>query len=228
MLTSLLLSILLAIRPTPTRPVQEIAARQMFGSFVAGRFEEASRDFNETMRATAPPSVLATMKKQMEQEVGAFQHITAVHKRNQDGFPAIEIVAKYEKAPVAVVVAFDGSNRIGAVTMHPIPPEPVTPELETAARELLANFTAKKFTAMGARFDATMQSQLPPARLAGLYQDVAGVFGAFRGVSAVKQETAQQFRVIDMTASYERQAATVRVVFDKEGKVAGLYISPKQ
>jgi len=223
----LLLAILFAIgRPTPPRPVQEIAARQMLGNFVAGRFDEASKDFNETMRATAPPSVLANMKKRMEAEVGAFQHIAAVHKRTEDGFPAVELVLKYDKAPVSMVVVFDRSNRIGAVTMHPVVPEPVNPELEAAARELLANFTARRFAEMSARFDATMQAQLPPGRLAGLYKDVAVAFGAFRAITAVRQETAQQFRVIDMTASFELDTATVRVVFDQAGKIAGLYIRP--
>ena len=224
---SFLLSLLFALpTPRPPRPILEITARQLFGNFVAGHFEAATKDFNEEMKEMASPAVLAEMKKRTEAAVGGFKHISEVHKRLENGFQSVEVISEWEKAPVSMVVTFDHRKRVGSVTINPILPEPIDPGLEATAREVLANFAARRFAEMSARFDATMQAQLPASRLATLHADVARLFGAFRSVTAVRQETAQQLRILDLTAAYEKEPVTVRVVFDPSGKVAGLYISP--
>lgn len=224
-MTTLLLALLFITSPRAARPVMEIMARELLSNFVAGRFEAATKDFNSSMKENVTPAVLADLKKQVEAEVGAFQHITEVHRRKEGGFPAIELTIKYEKAPVSMRVVFDQANRIGNVTMSPIRPEPVDPKLEAAARELLADFAARRFEAVTARFDPAMRTQLPAGGLAKLHGDVTDVFGAYRSVTAVRQETGE-YRVIDLTAAYERSPVTVRVVFDKAGRVAGLSITP--
>jgi hypothetical protein len=226
-LASLVLSLLLATNETTTsRAALEIKARQFFGNFVAGRFEAATRDFNDSIRANVTPAVLADLKKKIEAEVGGFKSITEVHPRREGSFEAIELIVSYEKAPVSVRVVFDRNYRIGSLAATPIRPQPVDPKLEAAARELLANFAARRFDRVIARFDAAMRAQLPAAKLTALHDDVERVFGTFRSVTAVRQETAQAYQVIDLTASYERSPVTFRVVFDKAGSVSGLYISP--
>ncbi|MCU1348267.1 MAG: hypothetical protein JWO56_1297 [Acidobacteria bacterium] len=93
-LISLMFSLLFAVPPgfrqpaqSPARPIrtpQESAARALLANITAGRFEDAAKDFNPTMKVTVPPSLLAEMKKQFDEELGAFQIVTEarVEKEN--------------------------------------------------------------------------------------------------------------------------------------------------
>ena len=221
----LLLTILLAIdqRARAVRTPLESIARELLANFNAGRFDAASKDFNETMRATVTPSVLADLKQQSDMNLGGFQSITDVRQRREGGFHLVELVCRYEKSSASLRVVFDAANHVGAVALDPIVVDPI---LETAARELLKNFVAGDFEAAAKQFDPKMRAQLPPLRLARLQAQVTSKYGAFRSVIAVHQLTDQTYRGIDLTTAYERLPVSFRVIFDSAGQVAGIKIAP--
>src|SRR5437660_9510404 len=96
---------------------------------------------------------------------------------------------------------------------------------QAAARALLAKFTAGQYTEMQEDFDARMREALPPAKVAAFAAQFAQV-GKFQSVREVRQSTEQGYRVVTLVSQYELALIDVRVVFDADGKVAGLLFRP--
>jgi hypothetical protein len=226
-LTSVLLSLLFATRPgIKLRTPQESMARTMLMNFTAGRFDAATKDFNETMLKTVTPAMLADLKKQFDADAGTFQFVSNVREgRDDEQFKFAELTARYDKSAVMVRVVFDPMNKIGGVFFNRVVPEKVDPVLEAAARELLANFVAAKFDVVGKDFTPTLAAQLRPDALEGLRGQIAETYGSFRGVTGVRQWTQKDLRNVELMAAYDRKVALL-VVFDAAGKVNGLRFSP--
>ncbi|HWS73304.1 MAG TPA: DUF3887 domain-containing protein [Thermoanaerobaculia bacterium] len=227
LLTSLVLSLLFATRPTvKLRTPQESMARTMLMNFTAGRFEAATKDFNATLQKLVTPQMLADLKKQFDADAGAFQFVSNVREgKDAEQFRFAELSARYEKTTVLVNVLFDQTNKIGNVTFNRVVVEKVDPALEATARELLANFIAARFAEVGKDFNATLGSQLTPERIEALRHEIAETYGAYRGVIGARQRTEKDYRVLELTVVFERKASFV-VVFDSAGKVSGLRFAP--
>jgi hypothetical protein len=206
----------------------ESSARMFLSNFAAGRFDDATRDFNDELRPVVTKAMLGDLKKQFDQQAGVFLSVSEVHQRTQQGFRAIELIARFSKSPVSVVVLFDPLDRIGAIYANPLGPAAPDPALEASARALLANFVAGRYDEVGTAFDDTMRKQLPPAALANLAASVAESFGAYQSVTAVKQSSNPPYRVIEMTLAYTKQPASFRVAFNLQNRVAALQILPGQ
>jgi hypothetical protein len=224
---TLLLSTLFAISPKQRlqTPI-ESTARALLTNFVSGRFDAATSDFNDTLRPIVTPAVLAEVKSQLDHQVGQFYLVKEAHPRQEGAFRAVELIARFEKGNVSVVVVFDAFDRVGAVHFNPIVTPAVDPALEAVAREVLANFTAGRYDAAARPFNAEMRMQLPPAGMAALAANVAGVFGTFVSVTEVHQRTDQGNRVIDMVLSYTSAQVAYTVTFDAQSRVAALRIAP--
>jgi hypothetical protein len=226
-IASLLLTALFAAGPRPKfqSPI-ETSARLFLSNFAAGRFQEATRDFNDDLRPVVTTAMLADMKKQFDQQVGTLISVTDVHQRMQQGYRAIALTARFSKSPVSVVVTFDQLDRIASINATPIASLTVDPELEEAARTFLANFVAGRYEEAEKAFDETVRKQLPPSALANLASSTAETFGTYQAINAVKQSANPPYRVIDMTLAYTKRTVSFRVAFDRNNRVAGLQLSP--
>ncbi len=208
--------------PTPI----ESTARALLVNFAAGRMAAASMDFNDALRPVVTPVLLAEVKTSLDQQAGKFWSVTEARQRRQDGFRAIELIARFEKMPVSVVVVFDSFDRVGAVYFNPLPASNGDPALEKTARELLTALVARRFGDMTGLFDAAMSAQLTPTGLEGLAASMAEVYGTFRSVRGVQQSRDGNLRFVDLALDYTRAPLTFRVAFDGQGRVAALRITP--
>jgi hypothetical protein len=224
---SLLLTTLFAINPRPRlqTPI-ESTAREMLSNFAAGRFDAATQDFNDHLRPVTTPKLLADVKAQLDQQFGQFYAVKEAHQVNKGGFRTIELLARFEKGSVSVVVVFDVLDRIETVYFNPILPPPVDPALEGLARGLLANFTAGRFDEAVKPFTTEMAAHLTPAAMAGLAENISGIFGTFQSVTQVQQRADKGYTVIDLILSYTNGPVAFRVAFDAQHRVAALNISP--
>jgi hypothetical protein len=227
-IASLLLTALFAAGPRPRfqSPI-ETSARLFLSNFAAGRFQEATRDFNDDLRPVVTTAMLADMKRQFDQQVGAFLSVTDARQHmQQQGYRTIEMTARFSKSAVSVVVTFDQLDRIASINTNPIAPPAADPALESAARTLLANFVAGRYEEAAKTFDETISKQLPPSALANLAASVADTFGTYQSVTAVKQNANPPYRVIELTLVYSKRLVSFRVAFDLQNRVAGLQLSP--
>ena len=218
-------SVVLPPAPIVPWPIDE-PARALLANFNAGKFDVASKDFNDKMRVTVTPALMAKLKQQLDEESGAFKKVSDFRHLKLDGFRVVQFLCEYEKGDVSFQVLFDATDHVGSITLKRIVPEAVDDSIEATARELLEDFTAKRFEVAGKHFDDTMHAQLTPARLAQLNSTVRERFGTFVSVTKVVQRPQDAYRVIDLMSVYERSAVTFSVVFDASGKIAGVHINP--
>ena len=226
-IASLLLTTLFAISPKPRlQSPLESTARDLLREFVAGRFDAVTRDFNDDLRLIVTPKLLAGVKADLDTQAGTFMLVKEVHQRTEQGLRAIELISRFSKSSVSVIVVFDAMDRVEAVHFNPVLAPPPDPILEAAARSLLANFVAGKFDDVFKTFDPNMRTQLPPERLAELSGNIARVFGTFRSVTEIHQGIEKPYTVIDMTLAYTNAPVTFRAAFDAGNRVVALHIQP--
>jgi hypothetical protein len=208
------------------RSPHEAAARAVLANVVAGRFDAAAKDFNDTMLETVTPAALTDIRKQLDTELGAFQVVTGASEQTENGLRTVELMVRYEKALASFKVAFDEQDKIAAIYFNKIAPETVDAKLEASARALLQNFVAGRFDDMTKEFNDTLHAQLTPVALADLSGKVAETFGTFQSILGVRQRTTNEYREITIAALYSESRVAVLVVFDKEGRISGMRISP--
>jgi hypothetical protein len=224
---ALLLTTLFAVNPkTKFQSPIESAAREMVTNFASSRFDAATKDFNDDLRPIVTPAVLAEVKGSLDHTVGSFYLVKEAHQGHRESFRTIELLARYEKGTVSIVVVFDQLDKIGSVYFNPILNPAVDPALEAIARDVLTNFTAGHFDDAVKPFNAEMSAQLTPASMAGLSQSITGIFGTFRSVTEVHQSADNSYKVIDLILAYTNGPVDFRVAFDARNRVAALRISP--
>jgi len=97
---------------------------------------------------------------------------------------------------------------------------------EAIARAVVADLAARRFDAVAARFDATMATALPVAKLAATWDGLVAMSGAFQRVeSAAVQPSGKVTRVV-LPCAFAKGRFEVDVVLDGERKVTGLFIRP--
>jgi hypothetical protein len=220
-----LLFLAIAVRATAAVPSAfQSAARRFMVNFSANRLEAAANDFNEQMRATVTPAVLANFKQQFDRDLGQFLSITAVRESMDGTFPLVELTARFEKASALVQVTFDAAGRIGALHFDRVPTN--NPELERIGRQVLDAFNGRRFEEIGKYLDEKMSAQLPPSSLASLYTDVTAVYGKFKSVTETHYTTEGKLRIVNIFAEYEKAPMLFEIVFNGNGRIAGWSFRP--
>lgn len=104
---------------------------------------------------------------------------------------------------------------------------PGTP-LERAAIEFVGQMERRDFAAAVARFDSTMSTVMPAAKLEQTWDAVEGQVGPFQGWSRTTAGESQGYAYVLVTSSFENAVLDIRVVFDDDSRIAGLFFQPHQ
>ena len=112
------------IAPPAVEHALEAAARTLLANFVAGRYDEAAKAFDDTIRKQLPPSALANLATSVADTFGTYQAVNAVKQNANPPYSVIEMTLAYTKAPVSFRVAFDLRNRVAGLQLSPIPRQP--------------------------------------------------------------------------------------------------------
>ncbi len=103
-----------------------------------------------------------------------------------------------------------------------------TSSLETRARTFVAELASGQWTHPATTFDATMASALPADELRAVWQALEASDGAFAGAADVRVHEAGALHVVEVVCAFARGKKTLRVVFDREHAVAGLFVQPAE
>jgi hypothetical protein len=107
------------ILPSPVEPVLETAARDLLANVMAGRFEDVSKQFDDTMRVQLTAAKLVDLNRSILRLYGKVQSITEVRERVEGQYRIIEVIAACDKMPLAFRVGFDAKNRVAAIHVSP-------------------------------------------------------------------------------------------------------------
>jgi len=98
--------------------------------------------------------------------------------------------------------------------------------LERRGKEFVSLLAAGKFAAAAATFDATMTKAMGPAKLKQVWEGLTGQVGALRGQAGVRTEKAGAFTAVLVTCEFAKARLDVKIVYDRAGKVSGLWFLP--
>jgi pimeloyl-ACP methyl ester carboxylesterase len=99
-------------------------------------------------------------------------------------------------------------------------------DLERLAQTFVEQLEKREFETATGQFDATMRRVMPPSELKKAWQQVLDDGGAFKKQLGNRHEKAGNYDLIYVTCELANKKVDARVVFDKEGKIAGLFFGP--
>jgi len=107
----------------------------------------------------------------------------------------------------------------------------VTPQLtaqdfEALAKGVVQELAGRQFEKVEAQFDARVSSALPTEKLQSLWDSTLAQAGAFKAVTSVASAEHQGYHVVTVTCAFENTPLNLRLAFDKDSKIAGLYLVP--
>ncbi|HEV3007078.1 MAG TPA: alpha/beta fold hydrolase [Pirellulales bacterium] len=102
--------------------------------------------------------------------------------------------------------------------------------LEAKAQEFVDALAAGEFGEATREFDDTMTTVMPPAKLKETWGTVETQAGKFQKRRAVRAEKAKvndsDLDIVFVTCDFEKLALDVKIVYTKDAKVTGLFITP--
>lgn len=107
------------ILPPPVDKELETMSRELLANIEAGKFDDAAKHFDDTMRKQLTPANLADLQSKIATTFGKLQSITEVRQRIEAPYKIIDVIAVCDHSPLAFRVAFDAANRIAAVHISP-------------------------------------------------------------------------------------------------------------
>jgi dienelactone hydrolase len=100
------------------------------------------------------------------------------------------------------------------------------PAIQARAKNLVALLAKGDYDTAVKGFDDVMTKALPPRKLADLWKSVTGKLGAFKKQLGVRQQRIGKYEVVFVTCKFADTSYDVKVVFNKDEQVTGLFFVP--
>ena len=98
--------------------------------------------------------------------------------------------------------------------------------ITTLAKELVEQLVREDFSGAAKNFDDTMKGVMLPEKLQQVWKAVLTQAGAFKKQTGARTERLQQFDIVFVTCEFEKVTVDVKVVFNGERQIAGLFFQP--
>jgi dienelactone hydrolase len=95
-----------------------------------------------------------------------------------------------------------------------------------AAQAFVDQMVKGDFAAATGRFDATMKTAMPEAKLKDAWQQLLGQVGAFQKQLSTRTEEQKGYRIVYVVCQFEKSVINVRVVYNAQEQIAGLFFQP--
>lgn len=110
------------------------------------------------------------------------------------------------------------------------PSTPADPPLEGDVTDLALDFVSKlaeeDFAGTVGYYDATMKQALPESQLQAIWEQLLVQAGPFIGVLGTRVISDDQYDAVLVTSEFASLVLDIRVVFNKDRRVAGLFFQP--
>jgi len=95
------------------------------------------------------------------------------------------------------------------------------------AELVLTNLQSGNIADVAKEFDARLGKEIPEAKLKPAWSGMLAQFGAFKGIEERREGQMEGRQAVELILAFEKDTIVQRVVFDREGKIAGLVFRPK-
>lgn len=114
---------------------------------------------------------------------------------------------------------------------HPVDPRTgelmsnsMLPDATGKATQVMIDWIEERYDQVAAQFNATMAEKLPASQLPAAWAQLVGLVGSYAGMGEPVARQAGDLTIVDIPMSFEASEMKGRVVYDKEGKVTGLFV----
>lgn len=94
------------------------------------------------------------------------------------------------------------------------------------AEAVLKNLQDARYADVVKEFNPTMVKAIPEERLRAVWEMLTAQFGAVKSIDERRSGELKGFRAVELILTFERERVVQRVVFDGDGKIAGLAYNP--
>jgi dienelactone hydrolase len=103
-----------------------------------------------------------------------------------------------------------------------------TENLKSVALEFIEAVLREDYSTAVAGFDSTMQEALPPEELENLWGKIISQVGPFKKQVSTRTEESQGYDIVYVTCEFERFTFDIKIVFNSDDQIAGLFFVPAQ
>ena len=94
------------------------------------------------------------------------------------------------------------------------------------AETLLKNLQGSRYAEVVKEFNPAMVQAIPEEKLRAVWEMMTAQFGAVKSIDERRSGELKGFRAVELIVTFERDRVVQRIVFDAEGKIAGLAYNP--
>ena len=98
--------------------------------------------------------------------------------------------------------------------------------LKDDAGRFVQRLKLKNYEKANSTFTAKMKKLMGPAVLKDTWEKLTGSIGELDSIINIKEVESSGFQVVVLTGKFEKMTFDIKVVYDKEKKISGLYFSP--
>ncbi|HEY0512347.1 MAG TPA: alpha/beta fold hydrolase [Thermoanaerobaculia bacterium] len=107
-------------------------------------------------------------------------------------------------------------------------PAPAAKDPATTATDLIDRLAKGDFQGAASNFDEPMRAAAPPEKLSEIWTALQSQLGPYKRPVGVRTEKQGLYRVVFVTAEFERSTVDFRVAIEESGKIGGLFVVPPQ
>jgi len=208
-----------------------VIAKEFFNLLLKEDFKTCETYFDTTMKTALPEDKLKEGWKGFITKAGTLKKETGTKKDKAGEYDVVYITCEFEKTPVEVKIAFNNSKEISGLWFLPVQKEVKTGEVKKGENtDLAKNFfkllLKEDFKTAETYFDSNMKSALPEIKLKGAWKTLLAQAGAYKGQKGMKKDTEAGFDVVIINCSFEKGPIDVKIVFNQNKEICGLWFLP--
>jgi len=130
-----------------------------------------------------------------------------------------------KKCVFLLVVALAACRLIACASQQEVPK---ADGLTALAKEFVELLVEEEFSSAVSNFDSVMEKVMPSEKLQEVWKSLIAQTGPFRRQVGFRTEQVRQFDIVFVTCQFDKLALDVKVVFNGEGQITGLWFVPSQ
>jgi len=207
-------------------------AKAVVEKLAAEDFCGASENFDTRLKQTLTTERLQEGWAALIQEIGAFKKQLGTQvEKVQQGYCTVIVSCEFDKSAAAVRLVFDGDGKVVGLWTGPgsgAQSDSDGSAFKAVAKRVLDLMVNKNFAQIREMFNDEMKNALTAERMNEVWTSAIQTVGAYRGLAESQYRRVDGYDVVVMRCECETGYLQVRVAFDAQKKIGGLYVLPSQ
>ena len=210
--------------PSRSRDDARLAiARQVMDDMADGKMGSVCKHFSPDLKDALTEDELEFAWNQLVRKSGLFQKQISQSSHAAHGVSVYVAKSQFENSKVELRLVFNDSDEIARISIDQV--SDLSPaSMEESAKAVANLLRQKNFDQVVERFNDDFKTDMGPFTLDMSWSHVVSHLGEFKSVKLATKDP--EFDVVDVSCQFENGDATVRVSFDPDGKISGLWLLP--